>query len=64
MNRTAGARQDRSIQRPKRRVFIVDDDPSVRTSLAILLSAEDYAVETFASAAEYLECVPSLAQPA
>jgi len=40
------------------RVFVVDDDQSVRTSLAILLSAEDYAVESFASAAEYLAHPP------
>jgi FixJ family two-component response regulator len=40
------------------RVFVVDDDQSVRTSLATLLSAEDYAVERFASAAEYLARVP------
>ena len=35
-------------------VFVVDDDQSVRTSLAGLLAREDYAVEIFASAAEYL----------
>jgi FixJ family two-component response regulator len=40
------------------RVFVVDDDRSVRTSLATLLEAEDYIVETFASAAEYLARVP------
>jgi FixJ family two-component response regulator len=40
------------------RVFVVDDDQSVRTSLANLLATEDYAVEIFASAAEYLACVP------
>ena len=40
------------------RVFVVDDDQSVRTSLATLLEAEDYVVETFASAAEYLARVP------
>ncbi len=39
-------------------VFVVDDDRSVRTSLANLLAAEDYAVETFASAAAFLERVP------
>jgi FixJ family two-component response regulator len=44
----------------KRRVFVVDDDASVRKSLATLLSTQEYAVETFASAAEYLEHVPSL----
>jgi FixJ family two-component response regulator len=40
------------------RIFVVDDDPSVRTSLANLLAAEDHAVEIFASAAEYLARVP------
>jgi FixJ family two-component response regulator len=40
------------------RVFVVDDDQSVRTSLANLLETEDYAVEIFASAAEYLARVP------
>jgi len=40
------------------RVFVVDDDRSVRTSLATLLQAEEYVVETFASAAEYLARVP------
>jgi two-component system response regulator FixJ len=36
------------------RVFVVDDDQSVRTGLANLLATEDYAVEIFGSAAEYL----------
>jgi FixJ family two-component response regulator len=40
------------------RVFVVDDDQSVRTSLATLLAAEDYPVEIFASAGEYLARVP------
>lgn len=39
---------------PEPRVFVVDDDHSVRTSLASLLVAEDYTVEVFANAAEYL----------
>lgn len=39
-------------------VFVVDDDRSVRASLANLLEAEDYAVETFPSAAAYLEREP------
>src|SRR3977135_3863617 len=42
------------------RVFVVDDDKSVRTSLANLLGTEDYAIEAFASAAEYLARVPHL----
>jgi FixJ family two-component response regulator len=40
------------------RVFLVDDDQSVRTGLANLLESADYAVETFASAAEYLAQAP------
>jgi FixJ family two-component response regulator len=40
------------------RILVVDDDPSVRTSLANLRAAEDHAVEIFASAAEYLARVP------
>ena len=40
------------------RVFVVDDDHSVRTSLANLLATEDYAIEIFASADEYLARVP------
>jgi FixJ family two-component response regulator len=40
------------------RVFVVDDDQSVRTSLANLLATEDYAVEIFVSADEYLARVP------
>jgi two-component system, LuxR family, response regulator FixJ len=40
------------------RVFVIDDDRSVRTSLATLLESDDYTVETFASAAEYLAKTP------
>lgn len=40
------------------RVFVVDDDPSVRTGLANLLESDDYTVETFASAADYLARPP------
>ena len=35
-------------------VFVVDDDPSVRRSLANLLESGDYVVETFGSADEFL----------
>lgn len=42
-------------EEPEGHVFVVDDDQSVRRSLAVLLSTEDYKVETFASAIEYLE---------
>lgn len=36
-------------------VFVVDDDPSFRRAIARLLTASGYAVETFASAREFLE---------
>jgi len=39
-------------------VFIVDDDPSVRKSLARLVRANGYAVEAFASAREFLARPP------
>jgi FixJ family two-component response regulator len=34
------------------RVFVVDDDGSVRTSLATLLESDGYTVESFVSAAD------------
>jgi FixJ family two-component response regulator len=40
------------------RVFVVDDDGSVRMSLANLLESDSYTVETFSSAADYLAVVP------
>jgi FixJ family two-component response regulator len=40
-------------------VFVVDDNPSVRTSLSRLLAAAGYTVEAFASAREFLTRVPS-----
>jgi FixJ family two-component response regulator len=46
------------VKKLEPRVFVVDDDPSVRTSLANLLATEDYAVEIFPNAAEYLARVP------
>jgi len=39
------------------RVFVVDDQ-SVRTSLATLLENDGYTVESFVSAADYLEKAP------
>jgi FixJ family two-component response regulator len=36
-------------------VFVVDDDPSIRESLSLLLSSAGYSVKTFASATEFLE---------
>ena len=46
------------MNKRRSRVFVIDDDRSVRTSLATLLESDDYAVETFASAAEYLAKTP------
>ena len=40
-------------------VFVVDDSPSVRKSLDRLLGSAGYAVETFASAGEFLARAPS-----
>ena len=40
-------------------ISIVDDDPGVRKSLARLLSASGYGVETFASAEEFLSATPT-----
>jgi FixJ family two-component response regulator len=48
----------RGIRELEPRVFVVDDDQSVGTSLADLLATEDYAIEIFASADEYLARVP------
>jgi len=39
-------------------VFVVDDDPSVRRSLARLLRATGYRAQSFGSAAEFLVCLP------
>jgi FixJ family two-component response regulator len=39
-------------------VCVVDDDPAVRRSLARLLASAGYAVETFASATEFLARAP------
>jgi FixJ family two-component response regulator len=48
----------KGLKEPAGRVLIVDDDPSIRKSLATLLSTQNYAIETFASADEYLRRVP------
>ena len=40
------------------KVFVVDDDPSVRRSLVRLLRSYDYVVEEFASAEQFLQCLP------
>jgi FixJ family two-component response regulator len=45
-------------------VFIVDDDPSVRKSLARVVRAAGYEVEVFASAREFLARPPTTAPAA
>jgi len=40
------------------RVFVIDDDPSMRRSLTYLLDSFNYDVETFASAEEFLSRSP------
>jgi FixJ family two-component response regulator len=55
---TANYGTARGIKQRDVRVFVVDDDQSVRMSLTNLLATEDYVVETFANAAEYLARVP------
>lgn len=41
----------------QRQVFVVDDEPDVRTALARLLKVEGLQVRTFGSAAEFLACL-------
>jgi FixJ family two-component response regulator len=48
------------MNKQRSRVFVVDDDRSVRTSLGNLLESDDHTVETFATAAEYLAKAPHL----
>jgi FixJ family two-component response regulator len=45
-------------------VFLVDDDPSIRESLSLLLSSAGYGVRTFASAKKFLESDPGTSGPA
>jgi len=45
-------------------VFVVDDDPSIRESLELLLSSAGYAVNTFSSAKEFLKSERSTSGPA
>lgn len=43
----------------KRKVFIVDDDISVRRALGILLRTYEFIVEAFSSAEEFFNAVPN-----
>jgi two-component system, LuxR family, response regulator FixJ len=42
-------------QRASKTIAVIDDDEAARQSLAFLLGAEDYRVETFESAVAFLE---------
>src|SRR2546425_2877978 len=44
---------------PRAAVFVVDDDASVREALGSLLRSAGFAVETFASAQEFLARAPA-----
>jgi len=46
------------------KVFVVDDDPSIRESLGLLLSSAGYGVKTFSSAKEFLKSERSTSGPA
>ena len=35
-------------------IFLIDDDPSIRRSISLFLTAENYHVETYCSSEEYL----------
>lgn len=48
------------MKKEEPRIFVVDDERSVRTSLATLLESDGYIIETFASADEYLARKPYL----
>ena len=45
-------------------VFVVDDDPSIRESLSLLLRSAGYGVKTFAAAKDFLESEPGTPAPA
>jgi FixJ family two-component response regulator len=52
------------MPKPTPTVFVVDDDPSIRESLNLLLNSAGYGVKTFASAKEFLELEPGPPGPA
>ena len=41
---------------PQKIIAVIDDDPEMRASMATLLSAYGYSLETFASAETFLTC--------
>lgn len=44
-----------------RRVYVVDDEPAVRESVAAVLEAAGYSVQSFASAVDFLKALPAAA---
>jgi FixJ family two-component response regulator len=44
------------MARTDEKIFVIDDDVSVRRSLTLLLKAADYDVESFSSSEEFLDC--------
>jgi two-component system, LuxR family, response regulator FixJ len=42
-------------------IYVIDDEDAVRDSVALLLEARDFCVQSFSSAGEFLKAVPSLA---
>ena len=51
------------MKAPRRTVYVVDDDASVRKSVGRLLRTAGYQVETFASADEFLAHLPRTSPP-
>jgi hypothetical protein len=54
------ASQLHGMTEAKPRVFVVKDEQSIDTSLADVLTSQEYSVEIFSSAAEFLARVPYL----
>jgi two-component system, LuxR family, response regulator FixJ len=42
------------MNNPEEKIFVIDDDKSVRESISLLLIAHNYSVESFSSSEEYL----------
>jgi len=49
------------MPREKKQIYVVDDDESVRRSLAILLGTYGFTVDTFTCAEEFFSAVPDSA---
>ncbi|MDX0640797.1 response regulator [Sinorhizobium medicae] len=51
-----GAPERHNLESPPREVAVVEDDPSMRKSVARLLNAHGFATEVYASAEAFLSC--------